>query len=464
MEKLYTLNPRALWAQFRKEHFAFWMVCFYLFLQYFDPLQIYSGLNILHLDKLAFALAVLSTPMDRYRGWVRDSTNVWMTLFGIVLVASSALATYPSISWSHWFDFFGWYAIYFLIINTVTTSERYFIFLAIFLLANFKLSFFGARTWIERGFGFASWGIVGPPGDFQNPADLSTEMLMFSPIAFELAIFVKPYVKRVTHWFLMLCALTGAMTVLGASSRGAQVALATEGAWVAIQRRLKLRVLIAIALVGGVAYALLPAAEKARFAAAGTDNTSLQRLDYWRAGIQMIEHHPVLGVGYFNFAAVYVKTNPTKLWHGTAQLPHNIFIQVGTDAGLVGLGIFLILLYRNLKISKDIRSSCAHSSNAPGFAPAAARGLAIATWGFIIAGQFNTIAYYPFLWINLALTVSLANIVRKAQEQGASVNPVRRAREGYGSIVTPSMLPQNNLRSVETPNDPSPQSIAHRIG
>jgi putative inorganic carbon (HCO3(-)) transporter len=437
MEKLYTLNPKALWAQLRKEHFSFWMVCGYMILQYFDPMEIYHSLAVLHLDKVVFFLAVLTLPMDPRRRWVRDATNVWMILFWLVLVASSALAIYPALSWKHWFDFFGWMAIYFLIINTVTTPERYFIFLVLFLLANFKLSFFGARTWIKRGFGFTNWGIIGPPGDFQNSADLSIEMLMFAPIAFELAMFVKPRVKRITHWFLMLGAVTGAMTVLGASSRGAQVALAFQGAWVAIQRKLNVKVLIGIALVGWIGYALLPAGEKARFSRAGTDPTSLQRFDYWRAGLKMIEHHPVLGVGFWNFPAVYAAEYPNKLWHGTAQLPHNIFIEVGTDAGLLGLGIFLILIWRNFSLAREIRRRCAQNKNAPPFAPNIARGLVVAAWGFIIAGQFDTVTYYSFLWINLALMVSLANIVRRSEEQTVSVSAAQRALADAGGLAAP---------------------------
>ncbi|MGA8161146.1 MAG: O-antigen ligase family protein [Acidobacteriaceae bacterium] len=421
MEKLYTLNPKALWTQFRKEHFAFWMVCMYMVLQYFDPLEIYRHLDFIPWDKVVIALAVLAYPMDPRRRWVRDSTNLWMTLFLVVIIISSALAVYPSISWRHWFDFVDWYVVYFLIINIVTTRERYFIILAIFLVANFKMSFYGARTWAERGFGFTSWGLTGPPGFFQNSSDFSGEMLMFAPIAFQLALFVKPYVRRVTYWFLMLGAVTGAMSVLGASSRGSQLALAFQGTWIAIQRKLKLKILIGIVLFAGIGYALLPAAEKARFQSAGTDKTSVQRLDYWRAGVKMIENNPLLGVGYFNFAPVYASHATDKLWHGTAQLPHNIFIQVGTDAGFIGLGIFLILIYRSLKIPRDIRHLCAKYEDTPAFAPGIARGLVITAWGFVIAGQFNTVAYYPFLWINLALTVSLADIVRRAAEQGAAV-------------------------------------------
>ena len=416
MNKLYTLNPRALWAQFRREHFAFWMVCLYFVIQYFDPQEIYPRLNFIPWDKVSIGLAVLAWPTDPKRGRVKDATNVWMTLFLIAITIACEFATYPAISWEHWFDFFNWYVIYFLIVNIVTTPERFFLILAIFLFANFKLALFGARTWISRGFGFASWGITGPPGFFDNSADLSTEMLMFAPIAFELAMFVKPHVKRVTHWVLMLGSMAGAMTVLGASSRGAQVAMGAQASWMAVQRKLKLKILVGIAAVIIIGYYFLPAAEKARFATAGTDKTSIQRLDYWKAGIAMIRRHPVWGVGYFNFAPLYAVRDPSKLFFGAAQLPHNIFIQVGTDAGLIGLTIFLILIYRNLRLSGEIRRRCASSNSTPGFAPSVARGLAITAWGFVIAGQFNTVGYYPFIWINLALTVALANIVRKSTE------------------------------------------------
>lgn len=453
MDKLYTLSPKALWAQFRREHFAFWMLCFYLMLQYFDPAKIYTHLDVLPWDKITLGLTVLAWPMDPHRRWVRDATNVWMTLFLIVTIVASAFAVYPAISWSHWFDFLGWYVIYFLIINMVTTGERYFIFLGIFLLANFKLSFFGARTWAARGFGFTSWGLVGPPGYFNNSSDFSSEMLMFAPIAFELALFIKPFARRVTYWFVMLGAITGAMSVLGASSRGSQVALAFEGLWIALQRKLRVSILIGIVLLAAVGYALLPAAEKARFVDVGKDNTSIQRLDYWKAGLRMIEEHPILGVGYFNFAPEYAAHSQFKLWHGKAQLPHNIFIQVGTDAGLIGIGVFLMLIYRNLKVAKDIRRMCAENKEAPAFASGVARGLAITTWGFVIAGQFNTVAYYPFLWMNLALAVSLASIVRNSAEERAPVVPARQLYIAAGAPVETELSTSSGLPASRSAHD-----------
>lgn len=425
MDSLYALSPKAIWSQFKKEHFSFWMICAYLILEYVRPQSIIPSLDVLPWDKIFVGLTVVGLIADRRMRWVRDPANVWMTLFLVVTLLSSAFAEYPAISWSHWFDFVGWYVIYFLIINTITTPQRYFIFLVIYLLANFKLSLFGARTWVLRGFGFQSWGIMGPPGFFANSADLSVEMLMFSPIAFELALFLRPHVRRALYWILMLLPLTGAMTVLAASSRGAQLGLAAQAGQVAYQRKLNLRVLFATALIAWAGYALLPGAEKARFRSAGDDNTSVQRIDYLKAGVRMIREHPVLGIGYFNFAPYYAVHYPQKLWHGQSQLPHNIFIQVGTDSGLLGLGIFLILIYRNFQSAKIIQRECKTNKDAPPFAASVARGLATSTVGFIIAGQFDTISYYPFFWINLALTVSLANIVARAANCARSIDRAR---------------------------------------
>jgi putative inorganic carbon (HCO3(-)) transporter len=425
MESLYTLSPRAMWRQLKKEPFAFWMICGYLFMQYVEPQTIFTSLGILPWDKVFIGLTTLGLLADPQRRWVRNPTNVWMTLFLIVILLASEFASFPATAWSHWFDFFGWYVIYFLIINTVTTPERFFIFLAIFLLATFKMSFFGARTWALRGFSFQGWGIQGPAGFFENSGEFSMQMLMFAPIAYELARFLRPKISRAAYWFLMLFPITAVMSILGASSRGSQVALVGQVGHVAYQRKLKLRVLVAVALVIWGGYAMLPDREKARFSTAGDDVTSVQRLDYWKAGIQMIEEHPILGVGYFNFPPVFKIEHPNELFDGHAQLPHNIFIQVGTDSGLIGLGVFLALIYRNLKTAKDIQRACQENKDAPAFAASVARGLTTAAWGFVIAGQFVTVAYYPFFWINLALTVALANVVARATGLASSARARR---------------------------------------
>lgn len=411
MEQLYALRLRSIWASISREHFAFWAICGYLFVEYVRPQSILPWLDVLPWAQLFLLMAAVGWVATKERKWVKDPVNKWLTLFSIVIALACATATYPEQSWPRYFWYFQWYLIYFLIINLVTSERRFLFFLVVFLLASFKLSFFGARTWALRGFGFTHWGLMGPPGYFENSGEYAMQMLMFAPIAFELAMFLKPRVSLLTFLILMLMPITAAMSVMGASSRGAQIAMVYQAYRNLIKGKLSVRSLIVVGAVIWAVITFLPEAQKERFRVAGDDRTSQQRLLYWEHGWDMMKEHPLLGVGYFNFPQYYADNYPEDMLYETAQLPHNIFIQVGTDAGFTGLFLFGMILYRNFKSARDVqRLAREHGDEKERPFAGLAKGLAVAAWGFIIAGQFVTVAYYPFIWINLAMTVALHNI------------------------------------------------------
>jgi hypothetical protein len=59
-----------------------------------------------------------------------------------------------------------------------------------------------------------------------------------------------------------------------------------------------------------------------------------------------------------------------------------------------------------------------------------AHGLDAALWGYLASGFFVTVLYYPFFWINFAMTVALhraaLNKVRQANPApGLGAQPVR---------------------------------------
>jgi putative inorganic carbon (hco3(-)) transporter len=417
MEALYRLELRAIWSTFWREHFSFWMICGYLFVEYVRPQSIMPELDVLPWGKVFLILSLGGLLADPHRKWVSDRTNLVITLFLFVLFLSAVFAEYPEVSRRQWFDFVGWYVIYFLIISIVNNERRFFILLLIFLLASFKLSFHGARTWTMRGFAFTDWGLAGPPGHFQNSGELSVQMLMFAPLAFQLALFAKPRVSKLKFWLLMSAPLTAVMTVIGAASRGSQLAMVYQFYRIQLKGKLTLKRVAVAAAIFAIGFALMPEEQKARFTSAGEDRTSQQRLLYWKRGVEMIGDHPVLGVGYFNFTTYFSTHYPQDMLYEAAQLPHNIFVQVGTDAGLLGLGVFIALLYRNIRCAREIQRRAQANPQLLGFHGNIAKGLQIATWGFIVAGQFVTITYYPFFWMNLALTVALLNITRRAEEE-----------------------------------------------
>ncbi|MBL3556704.1 MULTISPECIES: O-antigen ligase family protein [Marinobacter] len=403
-EDLYSLNIGMNWRYLKSESFAFWMICMYLFFEYVRPQSIYPIIDFLPWTQLAIIGALVGCFADRTVRWVSSSVNVLLILFLILILLSSVFAYFPSISYGKLENYYLWVIIYFLIINIVNTRKRFFIFLCIFLVASFKISLSLAISWAMRGFSFTTWGLSGPPGFFQNSGELAIQMLVFWPIAWAFAHSLKPRITKTWYWLLMLMPITAIMVILGASSRGAQLALVVQLVVMNYRTVFKPKVLISCAIAVTLLWTFLPEEQKDRFRTMGEDRTSQQRILYWENGLEMIKEHPVLGVGYFNFPSYFGRYYADDVLLHRVELPHNIIIQVGTDTGITGLAIFLILILVALRKAQRFRADgCENNQKLIG----ACANLSLL--GFIVAGQFVTVTYYPYLWIHLALLVSMRN-------------------------------------------------------
>lgn len=405
----YLFKIPSLWNHFQKESFSFWMICCYLFFEFVRPQAIFPVIDFLPWAQIFIILSFIGLILDRSIKWTSSSANIWMVLFLIAILISIGTAYYPDISKKYFMDFFGWFLIYFLIIHIVNTPERFYIFLLIFIFTAAKIAIGTAKAWAGRGFAFTSWGLMGPRGYFQNSGELAIFMLMLFPLAYLLYMASK---NRAGIWerrILLLFWICPILTVLGASSRGAQIALTMQLVILFRKSMFKLKPLLGITILCLGILFLLPDEQKERFSSVGEDRTSRQRLLYWEHGWDMMKENPLFGVGYFNFIPYYQNHFPEDMLYEHAELPHNIFIQVGTDAGFIGLLFFCLIIFYSLKKSRDI-------ARQPDIDPlwrATAAGLGYGIFGFLIAGQFVTVTYYPFLWIHLAFIVSLDAVVRK---------------------------------------------------
>src|SRR5690606_37783463 len=118
---------------------------------------------------------------------------------------------------------------------------RFFIFILLFLLDSYKLSFHGAKTWVLRGFSFTDWGITGPPGFFQNSGELAIEMLMLFPLSYGVLELVSPFMRRYQKIILLSVPVTAVMTIVAASSRGGQIALAVQFYQMFLSKRISIK-------------------------------------------------------------------------------------------------------------------------------------------------------------------------------------------------------------------------------
>lgn len=406
LESFYSFKVKAMWNYFKKEHYSFWAICGYLFFEFVKPQALFPVIDILPWAQLFLMLAMVGALLDSTVKWVSSAANIFIILFLGTIIISIAFAQYPDISKRYFMDFFGWFIIYFLIINIVNTKERFYIFLLIFIFAAGKIALGTSRAWASRGFTYKGWGLMGPTGYFQNSGELAILMVMLFPIAFYFYQYMK---LRVSWWerlLLLAFWVCPILTVLGASSRGAQLALLIQLIVMFRKSLFKVKPLLGLLVLLTAFNYLLPPEQKERFSQAGDDRTSQQRLLYWEHGWTMMKDYPLTGVGYFNFIPYYEDFYYYDKLYPSAQLPHNIFIQVGTDAGFIAVTLFGVMILYCL-----MRAIAITKQSFQGELPKVyAAGLGYGVLGYLIAGQFVTVTYYPFFWVHMAFIVALSNI------------------------------------------------------
>lgn len=428
LDDFYAFQVGPMFRYFFRTHFAFWMICIYLFFEYFRPQAIYPVIDVFPWTRAFIILAFLGALVDPSVKWVSSPINKWIIGFSIVIAISIQLAYFPDVSREHLIDYFSWVVIYFLIITIVNTRQRFYIFLMILLFCSAKIAIGTSVKWAGRGFSFTDWGLMGPRGYFQNSGELAILMLSLFPLAFYYyrALHKKP-LRKWERGLMIVFIAAPIMTILGASSRGAQLALLVVLALMYRKHVFRIKPMLAVAVVLLAASYLLPEQQKERFTQMGEDRTSQQRMLYLQNGWEMMQEYPVFGVGYYNFPRYFALHYPDDIitYNEQAELSHNIFIQVGTDAGFVGLGLFIGIILSGLRLAFRIRP---HGPDDEIFRYIGI-GLGYGLIGFVIAGQFVTVAYYPFLWIGVAFVAALNNVVSRAPEAVRHKGPVFAPRQ-----------------------------------
>jgi O-antigen ligase len=358
-------------------------------------------------------------------------------LFTGVVLASSALAYDPGYSFKfvNISLYLSWLLVYYAISTSINTEEKFFVLMLAFLLYNLKMSQHVVKVWVSLGFGFSQWAAVGAPGWFHNPGELAIEMVIFLPLSFLFYRALRAHWSRAKGWFFLFLPFSALVAIAAASSRGAQLAAGMVGLWLLLKSRYKVRGVLLAVVTALAVYLALPAEQRERFSEMGEDKTSLNRLVLWEHGIEIAGQHPLLGIGYKNWIPYY-RAN----YVAGGQLPHNIFVEAGAELGYTGLAVLLFLIGASFHVNHRTRRLARRHGGRGTLPELMAHGLDAALLGYLVAGFFVTVLYYPFLWVNLAMTVALHGSVRNrapdAVPPGAAVPHGRRGR-----VVVPGTGP-----------------------
>lgn len=412
----YAIRLGALWAGLKNEPLCFWMLCIYFFFEYVRPQNIYPVIDVIPWAQIALLVTLAAALFDRSVIWVGNIENKLFISFAFIIILSSLYAFMPAVSWHERNVMLGWFMAYFLLINIINTEKRLFLFTLAYLIFSFKMSQHGFFSWAGRGFGFASWGLVGAGAWFRNSGEFAIQMLIFGSMAMGFIYGLKDNWSRIKRWFFYFMPFTAAMSVIGASSRGAQLGLAAIAVMALIKAKLGVKVLLPLLIVSVTLFHFLPEEQKLRFSEMGEDQTSLQRLEYWKFGLETIAEHPVLGVGYNNWWFYYDHSGKAIGW---PMQPHNIFIKAGAELGYLGLASFILMILYVFILNARTRRAAKRLDNK--FLYYMAHGLDAGLLGYLVAGFFVTVLYYPFFWVQMAITVALFSVTSKLDAENSDM-------------------------------------------
>jgi O-antigen ligase len=249
-------------------------------------------------------------------------------------------------------------------------------------------------------------------------------------------------VKLIAGW----AAAVSALTVVFTFSRGATVALVLSLILFFWIYRLKPMQMVVIILLGIVLLLFAPPTYFERVVTLkdilptqnGQIDVHSDRAIQGRASENltawvMVMQHPVLGVGLNNFSSLYQEYTKTLglAPSATNRSPHNLYLEVAAETGIVGLVIFLLMvffafrsiLYARTKFRELGMEDYAHM----------ATGFAIAFGGYMLSAVFVHAAYPRYFYLLLGIAYALPVIIESMQV------------EQENQLVTESIAPAYEL-------------------
>ena len=269
-----------------------------------------------------------------------------------------------------------------------------------------------ASMWLYKQYYILHW--PRPMGPSADPNYEALSLVMTVP----LAIWLTRYGERdLWKWAGWVCTPILAFAVFVSQSRGGLLALMVMAALAWVNSRRKMRLMVGFAAAAAVILAISPGQMLKRIqqiqfqgqAETGAELSTRSRVELVRAGIRMMEAHPIFGIGLGQFKSVEFHYNPvlTDL-EPDPKIAHNTYVQLAAEGGIPTLALYLAILALTL-------ATCRRAQKAPGV-PEDIAGLALAFQigliGIMVAEFFLTAQYVKEVWVFISLAPNLYAISR----------------------------------------------------
>lgn len=252
---------------------------------------------------------------------------------------------------------------------------------------------------------------------FPNPNVFGAYLVPIAPLAFALAFYFFKNRAKIGAGFIAGLIATGIILTL---SRFAGIAFFSSLVLMSIIKKDKVLAIVLVALLV-ISPLLLPRNIK-NWARDDNYNPAVflfnrDRISIYRNSVNMIAHHPFIGVGLNTFSRRYGEFKLPEAANATTpstMYAHNIYLHIAGETGLCGLAAFIWLLYSLfsycIRLYRNINDN---------FLKTVTLALTAGLFAFLVNGIAETNLYYPrvaiMFWFCSGFVLALRKIAAVPQ-------------------------------------------------
>jgi probable O-glycosylation ligase (exosortase A-associated) len=377
---------------------------------------------------LIIAMATLTAWFVSREPKVPPRDAVFFGLIGLMVAISisTLFALAPDAAANKWSLVFKTQIMAVLTLAMLTSKVRIHAFAWVMALS---LGYYGVKGGAFAIVTGGAYRVYGPEGSYISDNNhLALALVMAIPLMHFLHL--QSRVRWVRFGLIAMMVLS-MIAVIGSYSRGSFLALVGMTALIWWRSRTKFGLTI---ILGGFALLVFFAAPQEWFdrihtiSAYQEDDSAQGRLTIWRAGLEIVAHHPVFGGGF-------LATQSQAILHqyapGTAtRAVHNSHLEVLIENGVVGFVFHLILIVATWIYGQKIRRMTNQRPDMVWSRDLAAM-LQTSLAGYVMGGSFLSLGYYDG-WYNIAIAMAaLYTLVSRQIKQESVEQNLRISSQPY---------------------------------
>lgn len=398
----------------------------YLVLNYLRISENYPTLAAWHLTRVVvFSLLIIWLIR---KGLAKERTFVYCkqqnVLLGLIIVMLLSMlnTTWVTASYEAVIGFLKTAIIFFLVINLVDTRRKLVWFLGTLLVLHAILSMIVIPDFILRGSsagqqrlgGAITYGLGGFLGDSN---DFSLSLNIMIPFGYFLSFGQFQIKTKFATIPMLVLFLLG---IILTYSRGGFVTLVATLFTLATLGKRKFQTIFFLLIIITLILPFIPQdywSRQKTITSYDTDESVQGRFDAWKAGLKMVVAHPIVGTGMGVFLDTYPFYMPTNTSSAAWRVAHNGYIHIAGELGLLGLFLYLYLMYLTFRDNFEIHKQFKHANNNEMSLLLISKALVGGLIAFMVGSIFLSVCYYDHLYLIAALTVATKRIVNLEMTQ-----------------------------------------------